>query len=147
MKITITMEREIKDVDIEKLRKLDSDIKSLDTATVIYPTDIQNLLNKGNVFVKGREGKWIDAYLSNEIDASLFAYLIVLEKLFSKKNPPKIKEIINQAIECLVSNKPLTPKKEQEIKKILNEAKRASNEGDSDGVDSAMEKIIDIARS
>jgi hypothetical protein len=98
----------------------------------------------GEGVVKGREDKWIDAYLSDEIDAPLFAFLIVLEKLFSKKFPSKVKETINKAIECLVLNKHFTAKQEQEIKNALNEAKRASNEGDSDGVDLAMEKISNI---
>jgi hypothetical protein len=71
----------------------------------------------------------------------------VLEKLFSKKFLAKEKEIINKAIECLVSNKHLTTKQDQALKNALNEVKRAFNEGDNEGGALAIEKVLDIANA
>jgi hypothetical protein len=99
--------------------------------------------NGTKLFVSGRAGKWIDAYLSDEISASVLSYLIVLEKLLNNKLPSNVKATINLAIKSLVSKGHLSTKEEQNIKNTLNEVKKAYIDGDDDGVDSAIEKIID----
>ncbi|GHT84273.1 hypothetical protein FACS1894137_07100 [Spirochaetia bacterium] len=105
----------------------------------------QTRQEKGNnSFGTDRVGKWIEAYLSGKIDASIFSCLIVLEKLLHKKLTSEVKTTINLAIKCLVYKGHWSPKEEQDMKHALNDLETVINADDSDSVILVLEKISDM---
>jgi hypothetical protein len=102
--------------------------------------------NDNKFFGNDRIGKWIEAYLSGKIDASIFSCLIVLEKFLHKKLPKKVNETINSVIACLSLKDHWSTKEEQNMKNALKEIENAFNTGDKDGVASVVDKIRDMVK-
>jgi ribosome assembly protein YihI (activator of Der GTPase) len=104
---------------------------------------------QNEVYDEHRYYKWVDSYLSGEIDKAVLFSLLTLEKIFRSLPDDEhqwlhVKATINIVIACLVAKKRLSPKEEQEIDKVLDKASGVLTNGGLSEADAAeIEKVLE----
>jgi hypothetical protein len=85
----------------------------------------------------------IDSYFKNRIDGTLFALLVILQHIRNKVPMSVFKNHATVALECLQTKNHLSPKQEQERKRLLCEIVDAFNHGDKDSLDRVYDTLED----